>query len=237
MRQLGSRFPMRRIRSYSRRGPVCDIVNLGPRGAICEPGGQRKRASAIRHAVIQAAGGTSGVAPTGAATENLDGEGGRVHLGPQIPTILSGQRGTHFIERRSAHDDGEGVVVANPHSLEVIYIPKNPPPPHTPRPKAAKRIPYSTIESLVPIESSCSGRTRTFAISETPHYRAQTGRSWCARTCGRRSARYTQSRPDTAYPVYARSCLGKSRARMRPCGEWRATLGATTTPTGIAVLR
>ena len=91
-----------------------------------------------------------------------------MHLGPQIPTILSGQRGTHFIERRSAHDDGEGVVVANPHSLEVIYIPKNPPPPHTPRPKAAKRIPYSTIESLVPIESSCSGRTRTFAISETP---------------------------------------------------------------------
>ena len=57
------------------KGPGCDVVNLGPHGANCDPGDSRKDSSAIRQAVIQAASGTSGVTPTRAVAEHLAGLG------------------------------------------------------------------------------------------------------------------------------------------------------------------
>ena len=106
------------------RGPGCDVVNLGPHGANCEPGDSRKDASAIRHAVIQTAGGTSGVTVTCAAAENLAGNGERaMHTRPDPHNLKRSAQNASYRAQKRAPSDGEGGVVANYRSMEVLAIP------------------------------------------------------------------------------------------------------------------
>ena len=186
-----------------------------------------KGASATRRAVIQTAGGTSSVTPTRAVGENLAGDGESVPHTPQIPTSLRGPRRTRPIERRRARRLTARAELSPTTTRWKFSLSRRN------FSAGAEKISFSTIAGLVLIASSCSGRARTCARSGAPPSGAQMGRSKCVRTCGRRSTRYTQPLPDTAFLVYTRSCLGKARARMRPCGDRCATLWATT-PTGRA---
>ena len=118
------------------RGPGCDVVNLGPHGANCGPGVSRKDASAIRHAVIQTAGGTSGVTPTRAVADHLAGDGESVmHTLPDPHKLKRSAQNASYREKKRAQADGDGGVVANYRSMGVLATPDES------RPHARRRFP------------------------------------------------------------------------------------------------
>ena len=107
-----------------RRGPRCVVVNLGPHGANCEPGESRKDTPAIRHAVIQTAGGASGVTPTRGVGGNLAGDGeGATHTLPDPHKLKRSAQNAPYRAQKRAKADDEGGVVENYRSLEVLAIP------------------------------------------------------------------------------------------------------------------
>ena len=105
-------------------GAGCEIVNLGPHAATCEPGESKGEAKAIRHAVIDTAAGASGVTPTRAVAENLAGAGENVMQSlPDTHRLKRSAQNAAYRSRKRAQADNDGGVVPNYRSLEELVIP------------------------------------------------------------------------------------------------------------------